>query len=106
MDSLGNRLEVARRRGADHAIESSRIDPVDEIMQLTGGRRVDAAIEALGTEATFEACPRVLRQRGTLSTLARYSTDLTIPLGAFAAGLDDHQIVTTLYPGSEERMHR
>ena len=48
----------------------------------------------------------MLRQGGTLSTLAMYSTDLTIPLGAFAAGLDDHQIVTTLYPGSEERMHR
>ena len=48
MHSLGNRLQVARRRGADHAIESSRIDPVDEIMQLTGVRGVDAAIEALG----------------------------------------------------------
>ena len=72
--------------------------------QLTGGRGVDAAIEALGTEATFEACLRVLRQGGTSSTLARYSTDLTIPLGAFAGGLDDQQIVTTLCPGGEERM--
>ena len=106
VDSLGNRLQVARRRGAHHAIESSRIDPVDEIMQLTGVRGVDAAVEALGKEATFEACLRVLRQGGTLSTLAVYSTDLTIPLGAFAAGLDDHQIVTTLCPGGEERMRR
>ena len=37
MHSLGNRLQVARRRGADHAIESSRIDPVDEIITLCLG---------------------------------------------------------------------
>jgi threonine dehydrogenase-like Zn-dependent dehydrogenase len=35
-----------------------------------------------------------------------YSTDLVIPLGAFAAGLGDHQIVTSLCPGGKERMRR
>ena len=35
-----------------------------------------------------------------------YSSDLTIPLGAFAAGLGDHRIVTTLCPGGKERMRR
>lgn len=35
-----------------------------------------------------------------------YSTDLTIPLNAFAAGLGDHRIVTTLCPGGKERMRR
>ena len=28
------------------------------------------------------------------------------PLGAFAAGLGDHRIVTTLCPGGKERMRR
>ena len=41
-----------------------------------------------------------------LSSLGVYSTDLTIPLGAFAAGLGDHRIVTTLCPGGKERMRR
>jgi threonine dehydrogenase-like Zn-dependent dehydrogenase len=35
-----------------------------------------------------------------------YSTALTIPLDAFAAGLGDHKIVTTLCPGGKERMRR
>ena len=106
VDRLGNRLEIARRMGADHVIDSSRIDPVEEIMRLTGGRGVDVAIEALGTQATFEACLRVLRPGGTLSSLGVYATDLVIPLGAFAAGLGDHKIVTTLCPGGKERMRR
>ncbi len=29
-----------------------------------------------------------------------------MPLGAFAAGLGDHRIVTTLCPGGKERMRR
>jgi threonine dehydrogenase-like Zn-dependent dehydrogenase len=67
---------------------------------------VDVAIEALGLQQTFEACLRVLRPGGTLSSLGVYSTDLTIPLGPFAAGLGDHRIITTLCPGGKERMRR
>lgn len=106
VDRLAARLEAATRIGADHVVDASRTDPVDEIMRLTGGRGVDVAIEALGTQATFEAALRVLRPGGTLSSLGVYATDLTIPLGAFAAGLGDHRIVTTLCPGGKERMRR
>ena len=58
------------------------------------------------TQGTFEACLRVLRPGGTLSSLGVYSTDLKIPLSAFAAGLGDHKIITTLCPGGKERMRR
>ena len=106
VDRLPERLAMARRLGADHVIDASRCDPVEEIMRLTRGRGVDAAIEALGTQQTFEASLRVLRPGGTLSSLGVYSSDLRIPLDAFAAGLGDHRIVTTLCPGGKERMRR
>jgi threonine dehydrogenase-like Zn-dependent dehydrogenase len=106
VDRLPERLAISRRLGADHVIDASKVDPVAEIMRLTDGRGVDVAIEALGTQATFEAALRVLRPGGVLSSLGVYSTDLTIPLGAFAAGLGDHKIITTLCPGGKERMRR
>jgi threonine dehydrogenase-like Zn-dependent dehydrogenase len=106
VDRLPDRLRMAQQMGADHVIDSSKVDPVAEILKLTNGRGVDVAIEALGTQATFEACLRVLRPGGTLSSLGVYSTDLTIPLGAFAAGLGDHRIATSLCPGGKERMRR
>lgn len=106
VDRLASRLEIARRMGADHVIDSSRDDPVEEILRLTGGRGVDVSIEALGIQDTFEACLRVLRPGGTLSSLGVYSRDLKIPLGPFAAGLGDHKIITTLCPGGKERMRR
>lgn len=106
VDRLSARLEVARKMGADHVIDASTVDPVKAIMEITDGRGVDVAIEALGTQATFEAALRVLRPGGTLSSLGVYSSDLRIPLDAFAAGLGDHTIVTTLCPGGKERMRR
>ncbi len=106
VDRVPARLDVAHRLGADIVVDFSEVDAVEEIMRLTDGRGVDVAIEALGTQATFESCLRVLRPGGVLSSLGVYSTDLRIPLGAFAAGLGDHTIVTTLCPGGKERMRR
>jgi threonine dehydrogenase-like Zn-dependent dehydrogenase len=106
VDRLPERLAMAQRLGADHVVDFSKVDPVHEIMRLTQGRGVDVAIEALGTQATFEACLRALRPGGTLSSLGVYSSDLRIPLGPFAAGLGDHRIVTSLCPGGKERMRR
>ena len=106
VERVPERADAARALGADHVVDFSRDDPVEAIRRLTGGRGVDVAIEALGTQATFEASLRVLRPGGTLSSLGVYSTDLRIPLDAFAAGLGDHRIVTTLCPGGKERMRR
>jgi alcohol dehydrogenase len=106
VDSVPARMEVSRRMGADHVVDFKNADPVAEIMRLTDGRGVDVAIEALGTQSTFEGALRVLRPGGTLSSLGVYSTDLKIPLGPFAAGLSDLKIVTTLCPGGKERMRR
>ncbi|HSJ23756.1 MAG TPA: NAD(P)-dependent alcohol dehydrogenase [Longimicrobiales bacterium] len=106
VDGLPERLEVAKKLGADDVVNFRDTDAVEAIMELTGGRGVDVAIEALGLQSTFESALRVVRPGGTLSSLGVYSEDLKIPLAAFAAGLGDQKIVTTLCPGGKERMRR
>ena len=106
VDTIPERFAMARTLGVDHTVDFKQGDPVKAIMALTDGRGVDVAIEALGTQATFEGALRVLRPGGTLSSLGVYSSDLRIPLDAFAAGLGDTRIVTTLCPGGKERMRR
>lgn len=106
VDALPERLATSRALGADITINYKEHDPVKTILEATGGRGVDVAIEALGTQATFENCLRVLRPGGVLSSLGVYSGKLTLPLDAFAAGLGDHTVVTTLCPGGKERMRR
>jgi alcohol dehydrogenase len=106
VDGVNERLTMSTQLGADQAIDFRASDPVEVIMEATGGRGVDVAIEALGTQQTFESCLRVLRPGGVLSSLGVYSGKLTLPLDAIAAGLGDHKIVTTLCPGGRERMRR
>jgi threonine dehydrogenase-like Zn-dependent dehydrogenase len=106
VDGNDHRLGISKKMGADVTLNFNNCDVVDEIMKLTGGRGADASIEALGLQSTFESALRVLKPGGTLSSLGVYSSDLTIPLSAFAAGLGDNRINTALCPGGKERMRR
>jgi len=100
------RARMSKRMGADVVLNQNETDVVSDIRRLTGGKGVDVAIEALGTQATFESALRVLRAGGTLSSLGVYSGKLAVPLEPFAAGLGNHKIITTLCPGGKERMRR
>ncbi len=100
------RTRMSKRMGADIVLNQNEVDVVAEIKRLTGGIGVDVAIEALGTQATFENALRVVRAGGTLSSLGVYSGKLAIPLEPFAAGLGNQKIITTLCPGGKERMRR
>ena len=105
VDGDERRLTMARKMGADVALDYRHIDVVAEVRRLTGGG-ADVAIEALGTQQTFESALRCLRPAGVLSSLGVYSGKLEIPYDAFGAGIGDHRIVTTLCPGGKERMRR
>jgi threonine dehydrogenase-like Zn-dependent dehydrogenase len=105
VDGDDTRLAMARCMGADVVLDYRQQDVVAAIHRLTGGG-ADVAIEALGTQGTFENALRSLRPGGTLSSLGVYAGKLQVPYDAFAAGLGDHRIVTTLCPGGKERMRR
>jgi threonine dehydrogenase-like Zn-dependent dehydrogenase len=105
VDPDAHRREVAQKMGADVTIDPSQVDVAAQVKTITGGG-ADVAIEALGTQGTFEAALRSVRPGGTLSSLGVYSGKLAVPYDAFAAGLGDIRIVTTLCPGGKERMRR
>jgi threonine dehydrogenase-like Zn-dependent dehydrogenase len=94
----------ARLMGASTVIDFSEEDPVAAIKRLTEGRGVGVAIEALGTQQTFEACLEATRPGGIVSTLGVYGGKLEVPLEPFVYGIGDKKILTTLCPGGKERM--
>ena len=68
VDLDDNRLETAVSFGATHKINSS--DPekaIKEIYDLTDGRGVDVAIEAVGIPATFDFCQKIIGIDGTVA---------------------------------------
>ena len=54
VDGNDHRLGISKKMGADLTLNFKNCDVVAEIMKITKGRGADSAIEALGTQATFE----------------------------------------------------
>jgi isopropanol dehydrogenase (NADP+) len=108
IESVPNRQELARRYGADVVVNFKEQDPVAAIMELTDGKGVDAAIEALGAQVAFEACVRATRPGGTISNIGYHGKGETvnIPRMAWGVGMSDKTITTGLCPGGRERMER
>lgn len=74
------KLEAARRRGADVAINHAIADTVAEVRRETGGRGADVVVDSVG-EARWEESLRALRRGGRLvvcgaTTGPRVSLDL------------------------------
>lgn len=57
VDLLDGRLKVSAKHGADHTVNPTRVDAVEEVRRLTGGRGADVVIEATGNP---EAIPAAL----------------------------------------------
>ena len=69
IDLDDNRLEVAKRFGATATVNSSDGKAAEKVMQITGGRGVDAAIEAVGIPATFVLCEDIVAAGGTIANI-------------------------------------
>ncbi len=108
VEGVPRRQELARHYGADAVVDPKARDAVDAVLELTGGVGVDAAIEALGAQATFEACIKVTRPGATISNIGYHGEgDYTkIPRAAWGVGMSDKTIRTGLCPGGHERMTR
>lgn len=75
-----SRLEVARRFGATDTVESGAGDPAAAVMELTGGRGVDTAIEAVGIPATFVLCERIVAAGGTIANVGVHGAKVDLHL--------------------------
>jgi len=80
LDLDDNRLEVATRFGATAAINSADGEVVNRIMQMTDGRGVDTAIEAVGIPQTFELCEKLVAPGGTLANIGVHGTKVDLHL--------------------------
>jgi threonine dehydrogenase-like Zn-dependent dehydrogenase len=108
VESVPTRKELAKHFGADVVIDFKDQDPVQAILDLTGGQGVDSSIEALGSQATLEACIKATRAGGTISNVGYHGHGeyLQIPRVDWGVGMSDKTIRTGLCPGGAERMKR
>ena len=81
IDLDDNRLAVARRFGATHTVNSSdEKEAVAKVMQLTAGRGVDVAMEAVGIPATFGLCEQLVDIGGTIANIGVHGKKVDLHL--------------------------
>jgi alcohol dehydrogenase len=80
IDLDDNRLEVARKFGATHIINSTDGKAADTVMAITGKRGVDTAIEAVGIPATFEICGEIIAPGGIIANIGVHGTKVDLHL--------------------------
>jgi erythritol/L-threitol dehydrogenase len=78
LDLKEHRLEVARRCGADIALNPARIDVVDEVLRLTDGYGCDVYIEATGHPSAVEQGLRMVRKLGTFVSFSVMREPVTV----------------------------
>ncbi len=87
IDSLPERLEMARRIGAV-PVDVSKEDATAVIRQHSGGRGADVVLEAVGVAGSLQDCFRYVRPAGTISAVGMY-TEPEFPFPMFQAFLRD-----------------
>jgi alcohol dehydrogenase len=80
MDLDDNRLEVARRFGATQTINSGAGNAAEKVKDLTAGRGVDTAIEAVGVPATFLLCQEVVAPGGVIANVGVHGSKVDLHL--------------------------
>jgi S-(hydroxymethyl)glutathione dehydrogenase / alcohol dehydrogenase len=78
VDRFDSKLEMARRVGATHVVNSATEDPVKAVRALTAGAGVDHAFEAVGTAKLVRQAIESLAIRGTATIVGVLPPDAMI----------------------------
>jgi L-iditol 2-dehydrogenase len=66
IDLVDERLDFAKKVGADETINSGRENAMEKVREYTSGYGADVAIEAIGLPATWEQALKLARKGGTV----------------------------------------
>jgi alcohol dehydrogenase len=80
VDMDANRLEVAQTFGATKLVNATDGKVAEKILELTDGRGVDVAIEAVGIPATFIMCEDIVTAGGVIANIGVHGTKVDLHL--------------------------
>jgi L-iditol 2-dehydrogenase len=82
VDLEAERLELARKLGADGVLDPQRTDVAQAVAEATEGRGADVAFEAVGTAAAVKTAIAAVRRGGAVTLVGNLSPTVEIPLQA------------------------
>lgn len=80
IDTDDNRLELAKKLGADYTINSKKEDPTKKVLSYTDQLGVDTVIEAVGIPETFNLCQEIVAPGGTIANIGVHGKKVDLHL--------------------------
>ncbi|WP_312178575.1 Zn-dependent alcohol dehydrogenase [Arthrobacter sp.] len=96
------KLELGRTFGATHTVNSREADLVTAVQELTGGRGVDYAFEAIGLPFTIEACYEAVRRGGTAVVVGQVADGVKISIDPFVMSDQEKKLIGSNYGSSRQ----
>ncbi|WP_090247131.1 galactitol-1-phosphate 5-dehydrogenase [Eubacterium barkeri] len=79
VDIVPDKLELAKRMGATHIIDTTQEDFIEAIKEITEGRGVDLLLEASGAPSIQAVCPEIVAKLGRIVLLGFSHKDVSFP---------------------------
>jgi len=78
VDVVDGKLELARRLGLDHAINGTKDDPLQAVMDLTNGRGADVVVDMAGSADSVNLCTAAVKHNGIMVFYSWITQDITV----------------------------
>jgi S-(hydroxymethyl)glutathione dehydrogenase / alcohol dehydrogenase len=104
VDVAPQKLAYAQQMGATHLVNAAQDDPVAAIKELTGGRGVEYAFEAIGLPKTIEQAYAATRKRGTCVVIGVTRTDTPVQINANELVYAEKTLIGSLYGSSRPKV--
>lgn len=109
-DRSRHRLALARRLGADLAIDVNEQDPAPAVLDATGGAGVHVALEAVGSSATVQQALALTRTGGHMTWIGNAAPEVSLNMqqvvtreitvrGAYGFGVEFGQALAAIGDG-------
>ena len=101
-DVSDDKLELGQKFGATHTVNSRETDLLQQVNELTAGRGVDYAFEAIGLPFTIEACYTAVRRGGTAVVVGQVADGVTIEIDPFVMSDQEKRLIGSNYGSSRQ----
>lgn len=77
-----DRLDAAKKLGADVVLKADDVDVAEEVRKCTNGRGADIALEVVGATPTVETAINCVRKGGSITLIGNLAPQVEVPLQA------------------------
>jgi S-(hydroxymethyl)glutathione dehydrogenase / alcohol dehydrogenase len=103
VDLAAHKLAVAAEMGATDVVDPAQGDPVAQVVELTGGRGVDVALEVVGLVDTTQQSLAMARRGGTVVVVGAPRFDARLELSAWEFFFGQKRLTSSIFGGANIR---